>query len=93
MSKKARSARGDVVDFDLLAIRQQLATVPIPVGVDQRRKFIDEKDGIKTKAAAPSAKSQAPSVPSALMMAAEAAATSAQAAVAQPTSAKKAKHS
>lgn len=49
MSKKARSARGDLVDFDLLAIKQQLATKPVPVGVDQRRKFIDEKDGIKTR--------------------------------------------
>lgn len=49
MSKKARSARGDVVDFDLLAIKQQLATAPIPVGVDDRRRFIDEKDGIRTK--------------------------------------------
>jgi hypothetical protein len=49
MSKTARSARGDIVDFDLLAIKQQLATTPVPVGVNQRRKFIDEKDGIKTK--------------------------------------------
>jgi hypothetical protein len=49
MSKKARSARGELIDFDLLAIKQQLAVTPVPVGVDQRRKFIDEKDGIKTK--------------------------------------------
>jgi hypothetical protein len=49
MSRKARSARGKVVDFDLLAIKQQLATRPVPVAVDQRRKFIDEKDGIKVR--------------------------------------------
>jgi hypothetical protein len=49
MSKQARSARGDIVDFDLLAIKQQLATAPIPVGATQRRKFIDEKDGFKTR--------------------------------------------
>lgn len=49
MSKHARSARGEIVDFDLLAIKQQLATTPVPVGVNQRRKFIDEKDGIKTR--------------------------------------------
>ena len=49
MSKKSRSARGQFVDFDLLAIKQQLATTPVPVGVDDRRKFIDEKDGIRTK--------------------------------------------
>jgi len=47
MAKQARSARGNIVDFDLLAIKQQLATQPVPVGVSQRRKFIDEKDGIK----------------------------------------------
>lgn len=52
MSKKARSARGDLVDFDLLAIKQQLATLPVPVGVNQRRKFIDEKNGIKTRSVA-----------------------------------------
>ncbi len=55
MAKKARSARGEVVDFDLLAIKQQLALAPVPVGVDQRRKFIDEKDGIKTKTPIPQA--------------------------------------
>jgi hypothetical protein len=49
MSKKARSARGEIVDFDLLAIKQQLATAVVPVGVDDRRRFIDEKDGIRTK--------------------------------------------
>lgn len=49
MSKTARSARGDVVDFDLLAIKQQLALKPVPVSVDQRRKFIDERDGLKSR--------------------------------------------
>ena len=49
MTRKARSARGDLVDFDLLAIKQQLATTPVPVAVNQRRKFIDEKDGVKTR--------------------------------------------
>jgi len=47
--RKARSARGELVDFDLLAIKQQLATSPVPVGVDDRRRFIDEKDGIRQK--------------------------------------------
>ena len=70
MSKKARSARGDLVDFDLLAIKQQLATAPVPVSVDQRRRFIDEKDGIKAK----------PALPSAMMMALEAAEVSESAA-------------
>lgn len=49
MSKKARSARGEIVDFDVLAIKQQLAAKPVPVSVDERRRFIDEKDGLKSK--------------------------------------------
>lgn len=73
MSKKARSARGDLVDFDLLAIKHQLATKPVPVGVDQRRKFIDEKDGIKTREVAPA-------LPDALSMALSAVQESATAA-------------
>jgi len=49
MSRKVRSARGDIVDFDMLAIKQQLASIPAPVGVTQRRKFIDDKDGLRQK--------------------------------------------
>lgn len=49
MSRLTRSARGSLVDFDLLAIKQQIAAAPAPVSVDQRRKFIDEKDGLKSK--------------------------------------------
>jgi hypothetical protein len=44
------SARGETVDFDILKIRQQLASKPVTVGVDARRQFIDGKDGIKPKA-------------------------------------------
>jgi len=68
MSRKTRSARGEVVDFDLIAIKQQLAMAPTPVSVNQRRRFIDEKDGVKSK--------QAP-LPSALDVAASAAEESA----------------
>jgi hypothetical protein len=82
MAKKARSARGDVVDFDLLAIKQQLATKVVPVSVDQRRKFIDEKDGFKTRVEIPQV---APALPDALMMAVEAATVSAQAASVEQT--------
>lgn len=49
MSKQARSARGTVVDFDLLAIKSQLLAKQPNVNVDARRKFIDEKDGIKPR--------------------------------------------
>lgn len=58
---QVRSARGNLVDFDLLAIKQQLATSPVPVSVKNRRKFIDEKDGIKTRQELP-----AQNLPSAL---------------------------
>lgn len=44
MSKIARSARGEVVDFDLIAIRQQLASAPPPVEVSTRREYIDNKE-------------------------------------------------
>lgn len=67
MSRKARSARGQFVDFDVLAIKQQLATTPVPVGVDDRRRFIDEKDGIRTKQVQP----QQSSAVSALFLAQE----------------------
>ena len=70
MSKKTRSARGDLVDFDLLSIKQQLAATPVPVGVKDRRRFIDEKDGVKSR------RTVAP-VPEALALAAEAAEQSA----------------
>jgi hypothetical protein len=49
MSKKAVSARGEAVDFDLLAIKQQLAATPVPVSVDDRRRFIDERDGLRSR--------------------------------------------
>jgi hypothetical protein len=80
MSKTARSARGVIVDFDLLAIKQQLAATPVPVTVDQRRKFIDEKDGIKTRTVLPTQSE----LPSALSMGLEAATTSAKKAKVAP---------
>lgn len=43
-----RSARGDVVNFELLMIKQQLASAPVPKQVEERRRFIDEKDGVRT---------------------------------------------
>jgi hypothetical protein len=47
MTRKVRSAKGEVVDFDLLAITRSLATAPATINVEARRKFIDEKEGIK----------------------------------------------
>lgn len=43
-----RSARGDIVNFELLAIKEQLAAVPVPKKVDERRLAIEEREGVKT---------------------------------------------
>lgn len=51
MPKLVRSARGEVVDFELLAIKAQLAATPVPKAVEQRKVAIDEKDGVKTDVA------------------------------------------
>ncbi len=48
MSHLIRSARGEIVDFELLAIKQQLASAPVPKVVEDRKKAIDEKDGVRT---------------------------------------------
>lgn len=49
MAKRViKSARGKTVDFDLLAIKHQIANKPVPVSVSNRRNFIDEKDGTRT---------------------------------------------
>lgn len=49
MSRVTRSARGEAVNFDLLTIKQQLASTPAPVNVSARRNFIDERDGIRNR--------------------------------------------
>lgn len=43
MSKAVRSARGATVDFDLLRIKQQMASAPKPTTVQAREDFIDQK--------------------------------------------------
>ena len=48
MGKLIRSARGELIDFELLAIKQQLASAPVPKAVEQRKRAIDVKDGVKT---------------------------------------------
>lgn len=67
MASKTRSARGVQIDFDVLAIKQQLMSRPTPVSVNERRKFIDEKDGAKPKTSV---------IPAALAVATESAKTS-----------------
>lgn len=43
-----RSARGEIVDFELLAIKSQLAATPVPRHTEDRKRAIDAKDGVKT---------------------------------------------
>ena len=43
MSKGVKSARGAMVDFDLLKIKQQMATAPKPTVVQARESFVDTK--------------------------------------------------
>lgn len=48
-NKKLRSAKGEIVDFDLLKIKQQIATVPASSGVAEREQMIDRKLRRKVK--------------------------------------------
>lgn len=47
--KGVRSARGVIVDFDLLKIKEQIASAPKPVMVEVRENFIDNKFKRKLK--------------------------------------------
>jgi len=51
MLKKVRSARGTIVDFQLMAIKTQLAARPAPAQVVQRKITIEERDGVKSAVA------------------------------------------
>lgn len=48
MGQFVRSARGEMIDFELLAIKQQLASAPVPKAVEERKIAIAIKDGVKT---------------------------------------------
>ncbi len=43
MPKKVRSAKGEIVDFDLMKIKQQIEAAPEPSTVQARQDFIDQK--------------------------------------------------
>jgi hypothetical protein len=43
MSNAVKSARGEIVDFDLLKIKQQIASAPKTTNVQAREDFIDQK--------------------------------------------------
>lgn len=43
MTKIVRTARGDMVDFDLIKIKQQLADSPAPTEVKARENFVEKR--------------------------------------------------
>lgn len=43
MPKKTRSAKGEIIDFDLLKIKAQIASTPKTTDVKKREDFIDKK--------------------------------------------------
>ena len=43
MSRKVKSIRGEVVDFDLIDIKNKIMTAPQPEVVNQRERFIDKR--------------------------------------------------
>lgn len=43
MPKVVRSAKGQQVNFDMLKIKQQIASAPKPTSVKAREDFIDQK--------------------------------------------------
>jgi hypothetical protein len=49
MAQYIRSAKGEMVDFELLRIKAQLASAPVPKAVQARKVAIDIKDGVKTE--------------------------------------------
>lgn len=49
MANVRRTARGELVDFDQIRIKQQLAQAPMNVEVERRKEYIDNKE--KGKAA------------------------------------------
>ncbi len=43
MPKKVRTAKGKIIDFDLLKIKEQMVDAPKPSNVQARQDFIDQK--------------------------------------------------
>ncbi len=48
MFKRVRSARGEVVDFELIQIKQQLANLDLSVDVQDRKDFIEHRENGKS---------------------------------------------
>jgi hypothetical protein len=45
MPRNVRTARGEVIDFDAVVIKQQIASAPMNIDVARRKEFIDSKEG------------------------------------------------
>lgn len=43
MPKRVRTAKGQIIDFDLLKIKEQMENAPKPANVQARQDFIDQK--------------------------------------------------
>lgn len=63
MAKGVRSARGEVIDFDLLRIKEQIGSNPKGSTVKAREDFIDKKLKRKAKRLAAQAAEQAKQEP------------------------------
>lgn len=46
MGRMVRTARGDLVDFDAIMIKQQLAEAPMNIEVQRRKNFIDDREDV-----------------------------------------------
>lgn len=53
MPRTVRTARGDLIDFDALIIKQQLSQAPMNVEVANRKQFIDTQEAKKRGQRAP----------------------------------------
>jgi len=45
MPRIVRTARGEMIDFDTIIIKNQLAQAPMNIEVARRKEFIDSKEG------------------------------------------------
>jgi hypothetical protein len=45
MAKQVRTARGVLIDFDAIIIKNQMAQAPMNIEVASRKNFIDSKEG------------------------------------------------
>lgn len=51
MAQRGFSARGVIIDFEMLKIKEQLASTAAPMTVSARRSFIEEKAGLSKREA------------------------------------------